>query len=208
MKYILEDLLDDMTPMRTSTHPLSDSTDTSPDYTDASYYDMYVLIRYMQELSEEQIAEMCQEVEYVLLTTKHIDDFSAVVAFPNSKDDSLGTIFTKPENILECNSIGFAIKHSFNNLRQLFRFIMNLKKFTGDDGQFITNLSKTMTDRGIILIEPFEDDWQHWDYSDYLAFRETDIEKFIAINYNQSGREFDKRVLSIFPYFTRAYRVG
>jgi hypothetical protein len=66
MKYILEDLLDDMTPMRTSTNPLSDSTDTSPDYTDASYYDMYVLIRYMQELSEEQIAEMCQEVEYVL----------------------------------------------------------------------------------------------------------------------------------------------
>ena len=208
MKYILEDLLDDMTPMRTSTNPLSDSTDTSPDYTDASYYDMCVLIRYMQELSEEQIAEMCQEVEYVLLTTKHIDDFSTVVAFPNSKDDSLGTIFTKPENILECNSIGFAIKHSFANLRQLFRFIMNLKKFTGDDGQFITNLSRAMADRGIVLMEPLGDDWHHWDYSAHLTFRETDIEKFIAINYNQSGREFDKTEHSTFPYFTSAYRVG
>ena len=70
MKYIFKDLLDDMTPMRTSTNPLSDSTDTSPDYTDASYYDIYVLS-----------------------TTKHIDDFSQAVAFPNPKDDSLGTIF-------------------------------------------------------------------------------------------------------------------
>ena len=77
---IYEDLLDDVNAIST---PGVDTSDSSPEWTDTDYYDLLIMIPYnlnTQHSYQETISK-CEDVEFILSTTKRIDDYSQVFAF-------------------------------------------------------------------------------------------------------------------------------
>lgn len=136
---IYEDLLDDVSALST---PDVDTSDSSPEWTDTDYYDLLIMIPYNlnTQHSYQDTISKCEDVEFILSTTKHIDDYSQVFAFCSKAEktipDPLEYPYVRPQFDAQTGCISFAIKHSFTNLRQVFKFLMNLNSlvYEGDAG--------------------------------------------------------------------------
>ena len=136
---IYEDLLDDVSALST---PGVDTDDSSPEWTDTDYYDLLIMIPYNlnTQHSYRDTISKCEDVEFILSTAKHIDDYSQVFAFCSKSEktipDPLEYLYVRPQFDAQTGCISFAIKHSFTNLRQVFKFLMNLNSlvYEGDAG--------------------------------------------------------------------------
>ena len=136
---IYEDLLDDVSALST---PGVDTDDSSPEWTDTDYYDLLIMIPYNlnTQHSYRDTISKCEDVEFILSTAKHIDDYSQVFAFCSKSEktipDPLEYLYVRPQFDAQTGCISFAIKHSFTNLKQVFKFLMNLNSlvYEGDAG--------------------------------------------------------------------------
>ena len=126
---IYEDLLDDVSALST---PGVDTGVSSPEWKDTDYYDLLIMIPYNRNTqhSYRDTISKCEDVEFILSTDKHIDDYSQVFAFCSKSEetipDPLEYPYVRPQFDAQIGCISFAIKHSFTNLRQVFKFLMNL----------------------------------------------------------------------------------
>ena len=126
---IYEDLLDDVSALST---PGVDTGVSSPEWKDTDYYDLLIMIPYNRNTqhSYRDTISKCEDVQFILSQTKHIDDFSQVFAFCSKSEetipDPLEYPYVRPQFDAQIGCISFAIKHSFTNLRQVFKFLMTL----------------------------------------------------------------------------------
>lgn len=160
---IYEDLLDDVSALST---PGVDTDDSSTEWTDTDYYDLLIMIPYNMNTqhSYRDTISKCEDVEFILSTAKHIDDYSQVFAFCSKSEktilDPLEYPYVRPQFDAQTGCISFAIKHSFTNLRQVFKFLMNLNSlvYEGDAG-FIKKSQPKRTGALMNVIAKVRNQW-------------------------------------------------
>ena len=195
---IYEDLLDDVSALST---PGVDTSDSSPEWTDTDYYDLLIMIPYnlKTQHSYQDTINKCEDVEFILSTIKHIDDYSQVFAFCSNTEktmpDSLEYPYVRPQFDAQTGCISFAIKHSFTNLRQVFKFLMNLNSlFYESDAGFTKKSQPKRTGELMNVVAKVNNQWDINDegntVSTNLLINPIIISKFISQLSGQEDPEY------------------